>query len=336
MSIRFAAIGLNHNHIYGAVNHLLKAGAELVWFYATEPELIAEFAQKYPQAKLARSTEEILEDERIQLVAGASIPDERAPLGIRVMQHGKDYLTDKPGFTTLEQLAQVRRVQAETGRIYSVYFGERFDNGATLKAAELVQGGAIGRIIQTVGFGPHKLGVVPRPAWFFEHKHFGGILNDLASHQADQFLYFTGSTSAEVISAQIGNINHPQYPELDDFGDLILRSDKGTGYIRVDWFTPNGLNTWGDGRLFLLGTEGYIEVRKNTDLGGRPGGNHLFLVDQQGMRYIDCNGIPLTFGQQLVSDVLNRTDTAMSQAHCFLASELVLQAQAQAKRLHIG
>lgn len=331
--VRFAAIGLNHNHIYGQVYHLLRAGAELVWFFASEPDLIAEFSQKYPQAQLARSVEEILEDETIHLVASAAIPDERAPLGIRVMQHGKDYVCDKPGFTTLEQLADARRVQAETGCIYSVYFCERFDNPATVKAAELVQAGAIGRVIQTVGFGPHKLGVVARPDWFFQRQHFGGILNDLASHQIDQFLYFTGSTLAEVVSSQVANYNHPQYPELEDFGDLTLRSAQATGYVRVDWFTPDGLGTWGDARLFLVGTEGYIEVRKNCDVAGRPGANHLFLVDQRRAEYFDCKDFALPYGRQLVQDVRDRTETVMTQEHCFLTSELALRAQACARRL---
>lgn len=333
MSIRFAAIGLNHNHIYGQVNHLLKAGAELGGFFATEPDLIAEFAQKYQGAKLARSIEEILEDESIHLIVSAAIPDQRAPLGIRAMQHGKDYLCDKPGFTTLEQLEKARQVQAETKRIYSVYFSERFGNAATVKAGELVRAGAIGRVIQTIGLGPHKLGIVPRPDWFFKRQHFGGILNDLASHQIDQFLYFTGSTSAEIVMAQVANFHHPHYPEFEDFGDMVLSSEQATGYIRVDWFTPDGLDTWGDVRLFLLGTEGFIEIRKNCDLAGRPGGNHLFLVNQRGVQYIDCRDVALPYGHQIVHDVLNRTETAMTQEHCFLTSELALQAQRQARRI---
>ncbi|HEX2907398.1 MAG TPA: Gfo/Idh/MocA family oxidoreductase [Phototrophicaceae bacterium] len=333
MSIRFAAIGLNHGHIYNQVNDLLNAGAELVWFYAPEPEKIEEFSRQYPQAKLARSIEEILEDTSIQVIASASIPNERAPLGVRVMQHGKDYLVDKPGFTTLEQLAEVRRVQAETQRIYAVHYSERFDNAATVKAGELVQAGAIGQVIQTTGFGPHRIAAPSRPDWFFRKVCFGGILNDIASHQVDQFLFFTGSTTGEVVTAQVGNVHHPQYPELEDFGDVVLRSDRATGYIRVDWLTPDGLDTWGDVRLFLLGTEGYIEIRKNTDLAGRPGKDHLFLVDQKETRYIDCSNVALPFGPQFVSDVLNRTETAAPQAHYFLASELILKAQQMAQVL---
>ena len=331
--IRFAAIGLNHNHIYGQVNLLLRAGAELVSFFAPEPDLVANFAATYPQAGLARSAQEILEDQTLHLVASAAIPNERAPLGIAVMQHGKDFMSDKPGFTTLEQLAEARRVQAETGRIYSICYSERFENAATVKAGELVQAGAIGRVVQTIGLGPHRAGLAGRPGWFFRRAQYGGIIADIGSHQVDQFLFFTGSRTAEVVAAQVANYNHLEYPELEDFGELLLQGDGATGYIRVDWFTPGGLDSWGDGRLIILGTDGYIEIRKNVDIAGRPGGNHLFLVDQQRTRYIDCKDVALPYGPQLVDDILNRTETAMSQEHCFLASEIALEAEAQAQRL---
>ncbi|MCL4301197.1 MAG: Gfo/Idh/MocA family oxidoreductase [Anaerolineae bacterium] len=332
-AVRFAVIGLNHGHIYGQTDLLLQAGAEFISFYAAEPDLIAQFAPRYSQARQARSAEEILEDDSLHLIVSAAIPNERAPLGIAAMRHGKDFMSDKPGFTSLDQLAEARRVQAETGRIYSIYFGERFENRATIKAGELVQAGAIGRVVQTVGLGPHRLNLPSRPGWFFQRAQYGGILTDIASHQIDQFLYFTGSTEAQVVAAQVANYNHPQYPELEDFGDLIIRGNGGTGYIRVDWYTPDGLSTWGDGRLTILGTEGYIELRKYCDLAGRPGGNHLFLVDQAGTTYLDCNGLDLPYGRQLLSDIINRTETAMPQAHCFLASELALKAQQQAHKL---
>ncbi|HXF61394.1 MAG TPA: Gfo/Idh/MocA family oxidoreductase [Caldilineaceae bacterium] len=332
-TIRFAAIGLNHDHIYGQTGLLLRAGAELVSVYAEEPELRAAYIKRFPQARVARSAEEILEDPSIHLVISAAIPSERAPLGIRVMRHGKDYMSDKPGFTTLEQLAEARRVQAETGRIYSVCYSERFENRATVKAAELVRGGAIGQVVQTVGLGPHRARFATRPAWFFQRAKFGGIINDIGSHQFDQFLYFTGATEAEIVAAQVANYHHPQYPEFEDFGDVVVRAPQVSGYIRVDWYTPAGLATWGDTRLIVIGADGYIEVRKNIDIAGRAGGDHLFLVDQQETRYLDCSQEPLPYGPALIHDILHRTETAMSQAHCFLASELALKAQAQAARL---
>ncbi len=331
--MRFSVIGMNHGHIYGQVNLLLRAGAQLVSFYAPEPELVKAFQESYPDAAFARSAEEILEDPSIQMIITAGIPADRAPLGIRVMQHGKDFMSDKPGFTTLEQLAEARRVQAEMGRIYSICYSERLETPASVRAAELARSGAIGRVVQTVGLGPHRLANFTRPPWFFVKERYGGIITDIGSHQMDQFLYFTNSTQAEIVAAQVGNFNHPEHRELEDFGDVMLRGDGGNGYFRIDWYTPDGLDTWGDGRLTVLGTEGYIEVRKYTDIGGRPGGDHLFLVDNNGMNYINCQGGDLPYGRQLIADVFDRTETAMSQAHCFLASELALRAEAMAARL---
>jgi predicted dehydrogenase len=330
--VRFGVIGVNHNHINGMTDLLLQAGAELVSFYASEADLAEGFGRRYPQARAARSIAEVLEDESIAMIASAAISDERAPLGVSVMRHGKDYFSDKPAFTTLDQLAEARQVQRQTDRIYSVCYSERVQNRATVRAGELVRAGAIGRPLQTVGLGPHRLNASSRPPWFFEREKYGGILTDIGSHQADQFLFFTGSTSAEVVASQVGNLAHPEYPELEDFGDMLLSGDGGTGYIRVDWFTPDGLDTWGDGRLTILGTGGYIELRKYVDIAGRQGGNHLFLVDQQQTQYVDCSDVELPFGRQLLDDVRNRTETAMSQAHAFLASELALEAQRHARR----
>jgi predicted dehydrogenase len=331
--IRFAAIGLNHGHITGQCQAVIRGGGELVAFYAKEPQLAEPFGKRFPDAKLAGSAREILEDPSIQLVVSAGIPNERAPLGIEVMRHGKDYMSDKPGMTTLEQLEEARRVQAETKRIYSILYSERHENRATVKAGELVKAGAIGQVIQTVGLGPHRENPASRPAWFYERERYGGILCDIASHQFDQFLYFTNSTRADIVAAQVRNVRHPDHPGLDDFGDVLVRGDGGTGYIRVDWFTPDGLDTWGDTRLTVLGTDGYIEVRKNIDIAGRPGESHLFLVDQKDTRYVDCSTVELTYGERLVDDILNRTETSMPQKHVFLVMELALRAQKQAVRV---
>lgn len=333
MTLRFGIVGLTHNHIYSLTHLLLNAGAELVSVYSDDAAALAQYTNTFPQVRSSPELDAVLEDESIQLIVGLPLPDERAALGIRVMQNGKDYLADKPGFTTLEQIQEARKVQRATDRKFIVYFSERLANPATVKAGELVQAGAIGRVIHTVGLGPHLLNPSSRPDWFFKRKHVGGILNDLACHQIDQFLYFTGSTSAEIVSSQVANFQHMQYPEIDDFGDLVLRSDRATGYARVDWFTPDGLGVWGDVRLFLTGTEGYIEVRKIVDLQGRSGGNHVFLVNGSGQQYFDCNDVHMPFGEQIVADVLNRTETAISQERSFLVSELALRAQLSAARI---
>jgi predicted dehydrogenase len=332
-TIRFAVIGINHGHIDGQCNLLIRAGAEFVSFFAKEPDLAAGFATKYPQARQASTAEEILDDPSIQLIVTAGIPNERAPLGILAMQHGKDFMSDKPGITTLEQLAQVREVQKATQRIYSICFSERLESAVTVKAGELAHAGAIGQVVQTIGLGPHRTNIPSRPEWFFQRERYGGILCDIGSHQADQFLFFTGSTRGEVVASQVANYKHPQYPGLEDFGDFVLHGDCGTGYIRLDWYTPDGLGVWGDVRLTVLGTEGYMELRKNIDIAGRTGDQHLFLVDHKGIQYFDCKGHDLPYGRQLIYDILHRTETAMSQEHVFLATELALKAEAQATRL---
>lgn len=333
--IRFSVIGLNHGHIYSQAETVINGGGEFVSFFAKEPDLAAAFSKKFPQVKLARSEKEILEDKSIHLVVSAAIPEERAPLGIEVMKHGKDFMSDKPGITSLEQLEEVRRVQKETRRIFSILYGERMENKSTLKAADLAREGAIGKVIHTIGLGPHRMNPESRPAWFFDTKYYGGILVDIASHQFDQYLYITGSTKPEVVASQVGNTFNSRYPSFEDFGDVMLRSEKAAGYLRVDWFTPGGLKTWGDTRLTILGTEGYIEVRKNIDLAGRDGGNHLFLVNKKDTTYIDCTNVRLTYGNLLVDDIINRTETAMTQEHCFRVAELALVAQKKAEKIKL-
>ncbi len=331
--IRFAAIGMDHAHIYGMTRAVQRGGGELVSFYSHDPAQVAQYRKEFGDVKLAASEDEILNDKSIQLVLGAPIPDLRAPLGVRVMKAGKDYLADKPGITTLEQLADVRKAVKETGRRFAIMYSERLEVRSAVYAGELIRQGAIGKVIQTINLGPHRVNAPSRPAWFFDKARYGGILCDIGSHQADQFLYYTNSTKAQVVAAQTGNLAWPQYPDFEDFGDMIMAGNGGTGYVRVDWFTPDGLDTWGDGRLFVLGTDGYIELRKYTNVAsGLKGGNHLYIVDKKKASYIDCSKVVLPFGPQFVADVVERTDVAQNQEQALLAAELVLQAQKIATR----
>ena len=332
MTIKFAAIGINHGHIYGQVDCLLRENAEFVAFHAIEDDLAKTFGDKYPRAKRVADRDEILEDPSIELILTAAIPGDRAEIAATAMRHGKDVMSDKPGMISLDELRTLRHVQAETGRIFSVLYSEHFETRSTVRAGELVRAGAIGEVVQTTGLGPHAIRNLTRPSWFFERSRYGGILCDIASHQCEQFLFFADTLDAEVISATVANRAHPDTPGLQDVGDIHLKAPNATGYIRVDWFTPAGLPTWGDGRLVILGTEGYIELRKYIDVAGRPGTDHLFLVDGKGMQYVDCSGQDLPYARQLIADIRNRTETAMSQAHCFKAMELALTAQAMAER----
>lgn len=337
--IKFAVCGMSHDHIYGMVGAIQRGGGELVAVWGGEADKLAAFTKRFSSVKVVKTQEEILDDPSIQLVLSSQIANERAPLGVRAMKKGKDYLSDKPGITTLEQLADVRKTIAETKRIYAIMYSERLEVKAAVYAGDLIHQGAIGKVIQTINIAPHQIfqhggvagGGSGRPDWFWNPEQYGGILCDIGSHQVDQFLYYTGSTQAEVAESQIANVRHHDHPKFQDFGDMVLRGNRGFGYVRLDWFTPDGLGTWGDGRLFVLGTDGYIEVRKYTDVAVKHQGNNLFLVDAKEARYIDCSNMTLPFGPQFVADVVNRTHIAQDQDQCLLAAELVIKAQRNAK-----
>ncbi|MDE3186654.1 MAG: Gfo/Idh/MocA family oxidoreductase [Acidobacteriota bacterium] len=339
--IRFSVCGMSHDHIYGMVGAIQRGGGELVAAWGGEEDKLAVFTKRFPGVKIVKTQEEILDDPSVQLVLSSQIANERAPLAVRAMKLGKDFLSDKPGITTLDQLADVRRTIAETKRIYGILYSERLEVKAAVYAGNLIQQGAIGKVIQTINIAPHQIvqrhgdagGGSGRPDWFWNPEQYGGILCDIGSHQVDQFLYYTGSKQAEVVESQIANVRHPEHPQFQDFGDMVLRGDRGLGYVRLDWFTPDGLGTWGDGRLFILGTNGYIEIRKYTDVAVKHQGNNLFIVDSKQARYIDCNNMPLPFGPQFVADIVNRTHVAQDPEECLLAAELVIKAQMSAKRV---
>ena len=332
----FAAAALDHGHIYGMCNGLTEAGATLKWVYDPDPEKVRKFCEVFPQAKPAASEEEILKDPEVKLVAGAAVTSERCALGLRVMAAGKDYFTDKAPLTTLEQLEEAKEMAEKTGRKYMVYYSERIHVEAAVYAGQLIEQGAIGKVIQVLGMGPHRLNEDSRPEWFFEKEKYGGILCDIGSHQIEQFLFYTGAKDAEVVRSQVGNYNNPKHPELEDFGDAMLVGNNGaTQYFRVDWFTPDGLRTWGDGRTFILGTDGYIELRKYINVGTETDeGNHVFLVNGDGEFHYEVTGkVGYPFFGQLILDCINRTENAMTQEHAFKAAELCVKAEMQAVKL---
>ncbi|PWW01693.1 putative dehydrogenase [Hoeflea marina] len=330
---KFAAMGLDHRHIYGMAEGMIAAGGTFAGYWTDGSPLPLEgFEKRFPGVPRAADVRTLLEDPEIRLMLVASAPEHRAAHAISAMQHGKDVMTDKPGCITLSELAQIETVVARTGRIWSVNFSERFEVRAVTRATELVRAGAIGEVIQTIGMGPHRLNAHLRPDWFFDAGRYGGILTDIACHQIDQFLHFTGLETAEIVHAAIGNFANPERPDFEDFGELNLASGRSQGYIRVDWYTADALPNWGDGRLFILGSEGSIELRKYVDVAGRPGTDHLFLVNGSRCEHIDCSDASLPYFGQLAGDVVNRTETAVSQSHTFTVSRLALQAQAQAVR----
>ncbi|MCG3181231.1 MAG: hypothetical protein BIFFINMI_03606 [Phycisphaerae bacterium] len=332
----FAAVALDHGHIYGMCNGLTEAGGVVKWVYDPDPAKVDAFVKQFPAARRARSEAEVLDDPEVKMVAAAAVPNLRCPLGLRVLDAGKDYFTDKTPMTSLAQVEQARAKVAATGRKYMVYYSERLHVESAMHAGDLVKAGAIGRVLQVTGFGPHSLNAPLRPAWFFVHEQYGGILCDIGSHQIEQFLYYAGAADARVLHAKVANYGHKQqYPELEDYGDATLVADNGaTNFFRVDWYSPRQLSTWGDGRTFIVGSEGYIEMRKYCEVGRGEGGDQLYLVNRDGEQHMSLKGkVGFPFFGQLILDCLNRTENAMTQAHAFKAAELCCRCQEQAIRV---
>jgi len=338
--ITFGVVGADHRHIYHLIEGLLREGATCAGYLATstDAKVLEGIQSRFPQLRAVDSAAQLYEDPAIDLIVTAAVPSQRAGIAIQAMRHGKDVLADKPGITDRLQLQQVQAAVKETGRRFAICFSERMIVPSVATAQILITQGAIGEVVQTIGLGPHRLNAAIRPDWFFDKSTYGGILVDIASHQIDQFLTLTGSTDAEITLASVGHFGKATKPAFQDFGEVALRSktNLSRGYVRVDWFTADGLPTWGDGRLFITGTEGSIELRKYLDIEGRSGTDHLFLCDRQGTRYIDCKDEPITFFKKLIQDVQERTETAISHEHAFTVCRLALEADAQALKGNNG
>lgn len=331
----FACAALDHGHIYGMANGLTEAGGTLGYVYDPDPAKVAAFLKLHPGTRVADSLEQILADPAVHMVASAAVTSERGALGVAVLGAGKDYFTDKAPFTSLDQIDAAKAAVARTGQKYMVYYSERLHVECAVYAGQLIQEGVIGKVLQVIGTGPHRLAAPSRPDWFFKKEKYGGILCDIGSHQIEQYLFYADEKDASVVRSQIANYAHPEYPELEDFGDAMLVGANGsTNYFRVDWFTPDGLGTWGDGRTFILGTKGYIELRKYINIGVENGGGHVFLATNDTEQYINVSGkVGYPFFGGLILDCLNRTEKAMTQAHAFKAGELCVRAQMAAVRL---
>lgn len=329
----FAATHFDHGHIYGQIRGLLSAGGVCKYIFEPRDEKLDPVKDVLEQvAQRVDSLDEILNDPAVHLVTAAAIPNERCGIGLRVLEAGKDYFTDKSPFTTLDQLAAARAKVAATGRKYMVSYSERLSSEAGWQAGELIKQGAIGRVLQVLNLAPHNLAASTRPDWFFEKERYGGILTDIGSHQFEQFLTYAGATDGAVKFARVDNLGNPEYPGLEDFGEAALELDTGaSAYCRIDWFNPQGLRSWGDGRTFVLGDKGTMEIRKQLNVARDDGGDRIFLVDDAGEHEIECRGkVGFPFFGQLVLDVLNRTEKAMTQAHAFKAAELSMLAQQRA------
>ncbi len=326
---KVGVIGLDHGHIYGMCNGLVESGAEIELVWDSDPAKIKKFLDSYPNVKIAKDDSEIYTHPELKMIATASIPNKRADIGILSMKNGKDFFCDKPACTTLDQLEKVKQTVKETNKKFMIYFSERLHVEASVYTQQLIDEGKIGDIVQIMTLAPHRIDKENRPSWFFEKEEYGGIITDIGSHQIEQILHYAKAKDAEIVSSRVANYNNKEYPNFEDFGEVVLECDNGiSGYFRVDWFTPKGLGAWGDGRTFIIGTKGYIEIRKYINVATDKEGDHVFVVtDESEEKYNASGKCGFPYFANLILDCINRSENAMTQEAAFKAMEVTLKAQ---------
>ncbi len=331
---RFAAIGLDHRHVYDLTAGLLAAGATCAGYdpETSDPRVLAGFRKRFPDIP-AVARQRLLDDPSIDCIVLCAIPRDRAVLAIEAMRRGKDVMVDKPGVTTEAQLEAVEAAVRETGRTWSIALG-RLTSPSVQAALAVARSGELGRLVCLSSMAPHRLNRALRPAWFFDRDAYGGIINDIGLHAIDQFLAFAGTDDATIAAATIGALGTAP-AGFEDFAEITLRSETMTGTMRVDWFTPDGLPDWGDGRLFLVGTDGTLELRKNLDIEGRDGGGHLFVANRERTRYQACAALPVSYYRDFLADVRDRSSHVMEGGRVFTVSRLALRCQMQAARFMV-
>ena len=332
-----SAIGIDHGHIYGMTRNLLEAGASLEYVWDEDEARLEKFLNTFPDVKIAESPQKIYDSANTKMILTSTVASDRYKVGLEAHRHGKHFLSDKTGFTGLDAIEQARESVEKTGLLWSICFSERLQVESAILAGEIIKSGRIGKVIQVLNIAPHRAKLHTRPDWFFVKEQYGGILCDIGAHQIDQILYYCGAREARIGFSQVGNYNHSRYPEFEDFGDATLQMENGlTGYFRVDWFTPDGLDAFGDGRTFVLGTKGYIEIRKYENITVSSKREHLFVVDEKKVEYIDAEGSTgFPYFGQLILDCLNGTDEALPRDHVFLTSRLAVEAQQKAVNLNL-
>lgn len=332
----FSVCGLDHGHIFGMVNGLLEAGAKLCRVYDPDNEKVQDFVKSYPQAVPAQSEKDVLEDSSVSLIASAVKPCLRADFAVRTMKSGKHVFVDKPGFLTFEELESIRDTRDRTGKKFYIYFSERIHVEGSICAEELCRSGAVGKILNITILAPHRLNPKTRPDWFWEKKQNGSIIQDIGCHQIEQFLTFSGSRTAIVARSSMANWNNPEHENFYDYGDCYLVGDNGaTCFFKVDWFTPDGMGAWGDGRLFITGTKGCIEVRKYLDVAQSPESDHVYFTDAEGEHLIKAKGkYGFDYFGKIIRDCIDGTDSAIDPEITFEAMKIAIEAAGQAIILH--
>lgn len=206
-----------------------------------------EAKKAYPDVRIARSLDELLEMDTIRLVVIATPNQTHFPFALRCLEAGRDVVVDKPFTNTMQEATELVQTAKRLGRVLTVYHDRRFD--ADFQALrKVVASGELGRIVR---FEAHYDRYRPkrRPGLWRETPGPGsGILADLGPHLLDYALTLLGIP--ERITADV-RIERDAFV-TDDAFDIWLHYP----HSLVAMLSVSMLNAVPRSRFVVLGTKG--------------------------------------------------------------------------------
>ena len=184
--------------------------------------------QKYPGVRIARTLEDLLADEKIQLCVIATPNASHFDLAQRCLLAGRDVVVDKPFATNSSDALQLVELAEKSGRLLTVYQNRRFD-GDFLTVQKLLAAKTLGRVVAYTSHYDRFRPALKENAWRERPGTGNGILFDLGPHLVDHALVLFGTPlaiSAEVFSEREGS-------EVDDAFDVRFGYPEIHAYLRT-------------------------------------------------------------------------------------------------------
>lgn len=170
----------------------------------------------YPDARIVRSVDDLLADERIRLVVIATPNASHATLARQCLEAGRHVVIDKPFATSAAEAAALVDAARRCRRVLSVFQNRRWD-GDFLTVQQLIEQQTCGRLVLLESrFERYRPSL--RGTWREQPEPGAGILFDLGSHLVDQALSLFGLPEAVAGDVRVERDN----AVVDDAFDVTL------------------------------------------------------------------------------------------------------------------
>ncbi|RXZ84685.1 gfo/Idh/MocA family oxidoreductase [Paenibacillaceae bacterium] len=330
MASKFSIVGCEHAHIEIFIAEMIALGYECAGLY--EPNNVRLAKRLADQFALPIVTEQQrLFAEDVAIIGSSAINNEKIGLIETCERYGKPVMIDKPAVTNRGDFERLQAV-IERGKIeVGMLLTERF-NPAVHTLKNLIEAGELGRIVSIGMRKPHLLNAASRPEWFFSKEQCGGIIIDLLVHDFDLLRWFTGSEVHESDGMKVKS-SLPDRPGFYDAASLQVVMGNGViAQLYADWYTPATSWTWGDGRIFVTGTEGFAELRLAGDPIAGAGTDELLLcaTNQEPPRRLALEAAPCTITEDFLQRIAGKS-SMIASADIIAAAKATIDADERAR-----